>query len=329
MNRPDGSFFSSTENVAPYDMLGDTGSRGCLGLGGHSVVATPYELPSEDGRIGTALSRAFTLTGVSDSGLLFLGDFDGSDPFRDSGDSTKSYTRQCPRSDSCLPTTERVRGATRALKVTLRESDPMLNNGTRAELAKDTGASAHAHTEQRYGFSTFLPDTWQIDTQAGEIITQWHSSNADEAAAGEPGKSPPLALYINGDVFKITSIWDPKKVTIDNDPTIGEPKGGRATLWQGPVTAMRGKWVDWVFHVKWNYDGNGFVRVWKDGQQIVNRTGPNTYNDEDTLWFKYGVYKYGWNNNNGSGNTVKVRSLYLDELRFGDRTSSYGEVAPR
>jgi hypothetical protein len=329
LTRPGGILFSSTENGTPYDMMGDEGHRGCLGLGAHSVVATPYELPSEDGRIGTALSRAFTLAGVSDADLLFLGDFDGSDPLRDSRDSTKSYNRECALSDSCLPTTEKVRGGARAFKLTLRESDPMIHNGTRAEIGRDTDASAHSHTEQWYGFSMFLPDTWQIDNQAGEIIAQWHSPNTDEAAAGEPGKSPPLSLYLNGDVFKIASIWDPKKVTQDNDPTIGTPKGGRATLWQGSVSAMRGKWVDWVFHVKWNYDGNGFVRVWKDGQQIVNSTGPNTYNDEGTIFFKYGIYKYGWNNNNGSGNTVKLRSLYVDELRYGDRYSSYGEVAPR
>ena len=327
--RPDGTSTSALENGAPYDLMGDDGARGCLAAGTHSVKATPYELASKGGSIGTALTRAFTLVSASDANLLFLGDFDGSDPLRDSRDSTKVYNRECPLSDSCVPVTSPVRGGSRAFKLTLRESDPMVHNGTRAEIGRDTGASARQHTEQWYGFSMYLPETWAIDYQAGEVIAQWHSPNTDEDAANQPGKSPPLSLYLNGDSFKIANIWDPKVVTIGNDPTIGEPKGGRATLWEGSVSALRGRWVNWVFHVKWNYDGNGFVHVWKDGQLIASRLGPNTYNDQGTIFFKYGVYKWGWNNSNGSGNTVKTRVLYVDELRMGGSNSSRAEVEPR
>ena len=329
LTRPGGSLFSSTENGAPYDMMGDTGSRGCLSTGAHSVTATPYELASEEGRLGTALTRAFTLTEVSGTNVYFLGDFDGTNPLRDSRDSTKAYIQQCPQSDSCVPVTNLFRGGPRSFRLTLRESDPMVNNGTRAEITYDTDASAHSHTEQWYGFSTYLPSDWAIDNQTGDVIAQWHSPNDDEHAAGEPGKSPPLALYITGDVFKISSAWDPKKVTLDNDPTKGTPPGGRATLWQTTTTSVRGKWVDWVFHVKWNYDGNGFIRVWKDGQLIVSRTGPNTYNDVGTIFFKYGIYKPGWNGTNGSNNTVKTRVLYVDELRMGNANASQAEVTPR
>jgi hypothetical protein len=333
LTRPDGTFFSSTENGAPYDMMGDEGSRGCLTLGSHTVVATPYELSNEEGGIGTALSRTFNLTpaSVSDADLLFLGDFDGTDPLRDSRDSTKVYTQECALADSCVAATSSPspRGATRSFRLTLRESDPMVHNGTRAEIGRNTGASARAHTEQWYGFSTYLPADWQIDNQASDIIAQWHSPNDDEYAAGEPGKSPPLSLFITGDVFKIANIWDPKEVTLDNDPTLGEPKGGRVTLWQGSVTDMKGRWVDWVFHVKWNYDGNGIVQVWKDGQLIVSRTGPNAYNDVGTITFKYGIYKPGWNNSNGSTHIVKTRVLSVDELRIGNSASSYAGVAPR
>jgi Polysaccharide lyase len=331
LTRPDGTFLSSMENGAPYDMMGDTGSRGCLALGNHTVVATPYELANEEGGIGTALSRTFTLApdAVSDANLLFLGDFDGTDPLRDSRDSTKIYTQECALADSCVAVTSPNRGGPRAFRFTLRESDPMVHNGTRAEIGRNTGASAQAHTEQWYGFSTFIPADWQSDTQTGDIIAQWHSPNDDEYAAGEPGKSPPLSLYITGDALKVANSWDPKEVTLDNNPTLGEPKGWRGSLWQGSVSELKGRWVDWVFHVKWNYDGNGFVQVWKDGQQIVSKTGPNTYNDVGTITFKYGIYKSGWNNSNGSTNTVKKRVLYVDELRMGDRYSSYAEVAPR
>jgi hypothetical protein len=329
LTRPDGTFFSSTENGAPYDMMGDTGSRGCLVFGKYSVVATPYELASEAGTAGTALGRTFTIVRDSEDDLLFLGDFDGTDPLRDSRDSTKGYSLECALADSCVAVNDPRRGAPRAFKFTLRESDPMVHNGTRAEIGRNTGASAQSHTEQWYGFSTFLPTTWQSDTQAGDIIAQWHSPNDDEHAAGEPGKSPPLSLYITGDVIKVANSWDPKPVTLDNDPTLGEPKGGRTSLWQGPISDMKGRWVDWVFHVKWNYDGTGFVRVWKDGQLIVSKTGPNTYNDVGTINFKYGIYKSGWNNSNGSTNTVKTRVLYVDELRMGDRYSSYDAVTPR
>jgi hypothetical protein len=48
-----------------------------------------------------------------------------------------------------------------------------------------------------------------------------------------------------------------------------------------------------------------------------------------TINFKYGIYKSGWNNSNGSTNTVKVRVLHVDELRMGDQGSIHAEVAPR
>lgn len=329
MTRPDGTTFSSTENGAPYDMLGDAGSKGCLALGTHTVKATPYTLSSGGGSMGTALSRTFTLARTSDADLLFLGDFDGSDPLKDSRTSTKGYTTECPLSDSCVAVTSPLRGGSRAFRLTLRESDPMVHNGTRAEIGWNTGASARTHTEQWYGFSMYIPEDWQPDNQTGEILAQWHSPNTDEAAAGQPGKSPPLSFWVTGDVFKIANIWDPKEVTIGNDPTIGEPKGGRATIWSGSATALKGKWVDWVFHVKWNYDGNGFVEVWKDGQWLASRTGPNAYNDSGTITFKYGVYKSGWNNSNGSTNVIKKRVIYVDELRIGSAALSFEDVSPR
>ena len=70
------------------------------------------------------------------------------------------------------------------------------------------------------------------------------------------------------------------------------------------------------------------LEVWKNGEKVLTRRGPNTYNDRKETYFKTGVYKWDWKSN-PSRSVVDRRVLYVDEIRWGDRTSSYAEVAPR
>jgi len=82
-----------------------------------------------------------------------------------------------------------------------------------------------------------------------------------------------------------------------------------------------------VFHVKWSHKSDGILQVWKDGQLIVDKKGPNTYNDQVGPYFKIGVYKPDWKENPQASNTDK-RVLYFDQVRIGDNNAGYSAVTP-
>ena len=60
-----------------------------------------------------------------------------------------------------------------------------------------------------------------------------------------------------------------------------------------------------------------------DGEKVIDRQNmPNSYNDEKYPYFKFGVYKWEW------GNPATRRVIYFDEVRVGNKNSSYEEVKP-
>ena len=66
----------------------------------------------------------------------------------------------------------------------------------------------------------------------------------------------------------------------------------KETIWWGFLEL--GKWVDWEFRVRWSHGPDGQLDIWKDGEHIVVRTGPNTYNDFFAPFFKFGIYIPEW-----------------------------------
>ncbi len=191
----------------------------------------------------------------------------------------------------------------KAVKFDLRRGE-----GERAEIRLEREP---AGADRWYGFQTLLPDSWEAD-RSFEMIAQWHGwPDFDQ---GETWRTPPLSLIVEGDRIKIHNRWDPKPVTQNNDPA---PEGGTETIWQGNY--VKGEWSDWVFRVKWSYQSDGLIQVWRDGEKIVDRRGPNTYNDESGIYFKTGLYKPHWKYENSDTSTTTRRTLYVDNVRIGDR----------
>jgi hypothetical protein len=93
--------------------------------------------------------------------------------------------------------------------------------------------------------------------------------------------------------------------------------------------AAKGKWIDFVQHVKWTGDQDGFVKVWiKIGDApyrlAVDYAGRTWWNNEDDgPYFKMGLYTGdpGW-----SGRTPAV--VYTDEYRLADSLATCRDVAP-
>ena len=63
------------------------------------------------------------------------------------------------------------------------------------------------------------------------------------------------------------------------------------------------------------------------GEKVIDRTGPNAFNDEIGPFFKMGLYK-GWGDPKKPCDAVDKRVVYHDEFRMGGADASYEDVAP-
>lgn len=182
----------------------------------------------------------------------------------------------------------------------------MLHRARRVELVPNN-CTAPVDSERWYGFSIYVPADWSAAARRDEVVAQWHASpDLDE---GEDWRSPPLAVRTKGTMWQVTCRWDSKHISDGNTAE------GNEMLWSGAID--RGQWTDWVFHIKWSWKQDGIVEVWKNGQLLKRREGPNCYNDKGGLYFKWGIY-----------HTEEDRTLYNDELRIADGTATYETVAP-
>src|SRR5512135_2865691 len=148
--------------------------------------------------------------------------------------------------------------------------------------------------ERWYGWSIFIPADWQ-NTAQFHLLTQWHVGSAMQ----------PLQL-VNNDA-KI--MWQHYE---------GFPDTAKmSVLWTGDFNAMRGKWTDWVVHANWQADSSGYIQAWMNGKQVVDWHGVSVTPGGGSPYWKCG-FNYS---------AAESRVMYCDELRMGDASSSYADVA--
>lgn len=202
-----------------------------------------------------------------------------------------------------------VRCGDRAARFELREGDmagPV--GGHRSELHELLDYRAPEGSETWYGFSTYVPEDWPaLDDRA--VITQWHAT--PDFADGEVWRSPPLAVRYSGSGLSVTGRHSSVPIQLANDGAVLE-------LYEHPGTFERGVWHDWVFHVRWDHSDRGFVRAWLDRAPVIDYQGPIGYNDENGVWFKWGIYR-------GRDDHPESVVIYHDEYR---RSSDCAFVAP-
>lgn len=154
------------------------------------------------------------------------------------------------------------------------------------------------HRDRWYGFSIYLPADRNLgDPERNEVVAQWHGSG--DVWFFEPGgRGPPLALRIQG------RLW---RITFGSDSDLRSEPGVKTAdvLWTGPTEL--GTWTDWVFHVVWSHEGDGVTEVWKNGEKVAEHFGPNAFNDLRGVYMKLGSY-----------HPRADQRLVLDEVRVGN-----------
>ncbi|MEO1299028.1 MAG: polysaccharide lyase, partial [Cyanobacteria bacterium J06636_16] len=219
---------------------------------------------------------------------------------------------ESPREDA-IEVTNAPQRQGKAARFNLYRDDVDVHSSKRVELAQPLEEAGQEHW---YGFSTFIPEDWQSDPSF-DIISQWHAY--PDFDKGETWRSPPLALLVEGDRLEIHSRWDSKDVTVNNQPE------DEAELWSGALE--KGDWDDWVFRIKWSHTSDGLMQVWRDDELIIEHEGPNTYNDEQGVYFKAGIYKPDWKYNPDKS-VANTREIFIDEVRFGNQDARYEDVVP-
>jgi hypothetical protein len=168
-----------------------------------------------------------------------------------------------------------------------------------------------------YGWSIYIPDNQHGDGKF-DIISQFHDWHATLPAWADDGTAP-TNLTLGEDNMLRFSL----KYQGPVNPATGNPTTVHQVFDLAPCTV--GTWHDFVVNVKWTHQSDGFLKVWLNGELLVDYTGP-TYLDYGTgngPFFKMGDYKgvYNWS---GTG----PRYFYMDEFRMGGADSSYAEVNP-
>ena len=200
----------------------------------------------------------------------------------------------------------------------------------RSELAL---SSVPMFSDYWYGFSIFIPKDWTNDPQDGDIVAQWHgAANQDKKQFKVEGDSkgrPPVSLSLHDDRWEITFNWSSAVVKTAQDWENFKTEREKKEIGK----FQKGVWTDWVFHAHWSYKEDGLVEVWQNGKQVVNRKGPNCYNDPNGPYFKVGIYHPAWKDIkadtfNQQKLIIPRKVIYHDEVRVIPN-GKYEDVAPR
>lgn len=164
-----------------------------------------------------------------------------------------------------------------------------------------------------YGFSLGVPADWQPDSII-EQVQEFHRDTSDgmDSAAGY-GQGKPLTTRIDGSELRFRNGWSDGRMQSD------------------PVTLQAGNWYDIVMHLNWTHSGmdqsgDGFARVWVNGEQVMDYTGPTAAADGDPPRpSEIRIYKWDWQRQSPDNRT---QTYYFDEVRYANSGGSYEDVVP-
>jgi hypothetical protein len=177
----------------------------------------------------------------------------------------------------------------------LRDTDPMNNSGTRAEITFPTTTSLN----RWYSYALLFDSANYKKDWSDEVITQWHQGG---------GKTPALCLRTKNDRLYLRIMG----------------------VWFDLCGLDKGKWHTYVMHIKHSSGSDGLVEIWRDGVKILSRTGQNMYRvtgDIKNPNLKLGIYKSAWNDNATTATNKRV--LYFDEIRIGNEKANLAEMLPK
>ncbi|MCB9091001.1 MAG: heparin lyase I family protein [Halobacteriovoraceae bacterium] len=190
-----------------------------------------------------------------------------------------------------------VRSGKKSVRFEVRKGDYRFSKrgkkSSRAELATEKPISIGQ--EYWFSFSLFIPANFPIEDNR-LVLGQWWS----EPDEGENfDRSPPMAFRYRNGMFYISLRASAEKIMKEN---------GKEIILFETKKYPTGKWVDFIFNIKWSYRGDGFVDAWMNENKIIKYSGPTGYNDDKGPSFQFGIYR---------DETEKTYVVYFDDIRVG------------
>jgi uncharacterized protein (TIGR03382 family) len=228
---------------------------------------------------------ALLVPGLASAAIVWKGDFE-------TGNLSQWTRAQTVSSDRLQVVSDVVHEGGYALKATVRQGDnPIQASGNRNEILYVT--REEPGSEYFYKWSTLFPEGYP-SVDSWQVFAQWHQ----DGCCG----SPPLEFYVVGEKMFLR---------------VGG-SGGRV-LWSSPL--VRGRWNDFVLHVKWSSDpSQGFVEMYKDGELAVPLTMAATQFGGDRNYLKLGLYR--------DSSISQVGVVYHDGFTMGTHLHDVMPPAP-
>lgn len=201
--------------------------------------------------------------------------------------------------------TSRVRSGSKAVRHIMKgregcvESDGVKRHRALLRHGFDSKLKFKPKTPYWFGFSLFVPNNYPTGGTDAIIAFGLMSSFPGETAA-----------FIRGGKLDFLRRW--------NDGQLNEVREAR-------VPIQTGKWMDVVMNLKRSWQSDGVLRVWVNGELIVNTTGINATNyaarGSGDPYFRTGIY---WGNKTRDA----TYTLYYDSIKIAEGTDGYDLVAP-
>ena len=192
-------------------------------------------------------------------------------------------------------------------------SDTQFSDGRRCEaIAYPDSNTALPRARDFWYAVTLLVDKGAESRGDDQLLTQWHAL----------GFNPFMGLYMNNGKLRITTRHSPSRTSLAKDSRTDN-------LWVDSTTVPR-KWMTFVFNARISPDTKDrpFLRVWKDGIQIVNYQGPLGYYSTSLSYPRVGWYS--WYDRNPWDLAQPVRAVYVKRaVVINDRAPRYDESTLR
>jgi Polysaccharide lyase len=174
--------------------------------------------------------------------------------------------------------------------------------------AFDSGKLARIGQEYWYGIRIFVPSTWQADNSY-EVVTQWHGVNQGAAVA------------LRMDCPGVSAGLHARKEIADRWLLMVNGKAHNL----GYIAPSVGKWVDWVFRIRWSSSTSGRITVWRNKQWAADVSGATMKPDTYGPYWKFGIYKSPWKQKPALVPIQSHRTLFFDNVRIaqGANISSF------
>ncbi len=221
-----------------------------------------------------------------------------------------------------------VRGGTRSIR-------GVIGQGEDSYRAEYNARRVIPDNDYWYGWSVFFPEDMPVDEDHwGTIFTQfkfWPRTGIDGESlpSGGLGTHLYLASSRRGErvghpgtpTLRMVHHWE------DIDSDVAGERDIRYESFLIKAEPELGVWHDFVMHVRWSADESGFLKLWhqeddSEYELVVDRSGPTMWKkqpEDQGPFFSAGPYAHG---------SVAARTIYSDEFRAGDATSSFDDVRP-